>query len=69
VDTYDAYIVHASEDGEIASMLAEDLRLRGLRIWFNSFRVGVSIRTQMEAGLASSSIGVVVVTPNLFTKR
>jgi hypothetical protein len=69
VDAYDAYIVHASEDSGIASMLAEALRLRGLRIWCNSFRVGVSIRTQMEGGLASSSVGVVVVTPNLFTKR
>lgn len=69
MDVYDAYIVHASEDHEIASALASGLESYGLNVWFNTFRVGVSIRRQMEAGLINSSVGVVVVTPNLFAKR
>lgn len=69
MDTYDAYIVHAGEDREIAAALTTALEERGLNIWFNSFRVGISIRRQMENGLASSSVGIVIVTPNLFAKK
>lgn len=69
MDQFDAYIVHASEDAELASKLAEGLKNRGLRVWFNSFTPGLRLRQQMEVGLSRSTFGVVVVSESLFDKK
>lgn len=68
MDQYDCYIVHAWEDRTTAEAIADGLEDRGLSVWFNSFVAGRSVRTQMEAGLRASSVGVVIVTPDAFQK-
>lgn len=68
VNHYDVYLVHASEDAAVAGKMEAALRGRGLRVWFNSFRVGPGLRAQMEAGLKDADFGVVVVSPNTFGK-
>ncbi|HVF74856.1 MAG TPA: toll/interleukin-1 receptor domain-containing protein [Acidimicrobiales bacterium] len=66
---YDAYLAHASENGTDAKRLAEALRARGLTVWFNRFIVGPSIREQMEAGLLESDFGIVMLSPEFFSKK
>jgi hypothetical protein len=67
--SFDVYLVHASEDVEVAGALSTALRERGMTVWFNSFIVGPSIRAQMEEGLAKSDFGVVLLSPRFFAKR
>lgn len=63
------YLVHASENSAGAQALADALCSRGLRVWFNSFIVGPSIREQMEQGLRECDFGVVVLSPEFFLKK
>jgi hypothetical protein len=69
---YDVFISHASEDkGEIATPLAEKLRDRGLRVWFDAFelQIGDSLRRKIDEGLASSTFGVVILSQHFFAKE
>jgi hypothetical protein len=66
---YDIYLAHASENEPFASELCSELERSGLRVWFNSFIVGPSIREQMEHGLGNSEFGVVVLSPEFFEKK
>lgn len=69
---YDAFISHASEDKEdVARPLAVALRLRGLRIWYDEFelRVGDSLRRSIDAGLARSRFGIVILSPAFFANN
>jgi len=68
-DEYDAYLVHASENAELAKAIADTLTLSGFRIWFNAFEPGYSLRRQMNAALASASCAIVLVTADLFKKQ
>lgn len=68
---YDVFICHASEDKEdIARPLAEALAGRGLSVWFDEFtlRIGSSLRREIDAGLANSRFGVVILSPSFFDK-
>lgn len=69
---YDVFISHASEDKEeIARPLATALRDAGLRVWFDEFtlQVGDSLRRKIDEGLANSTFGVVILSPNFFAKE
>src|SRR4051794_34906546 len=69
---WDAFISHASEDKEAAARpLAQALAERGLKVWFDEFtlRVGDSLRTSIDEGLASSRFGIVILSPAFFAKR
>lgn len=66
---YDAYLVHASENATAATELVNALKQRGLTVWFNEFIVGPSIREQMERGLGDSDFGVVLLSPEFFSKK
>lgn len=66
---FDAYLLHASEDADLAGRLVEELRSRGLRVWYNNFLVGPSIREQMEGALARADFGIVLVSPRFFGKK
>jgi hypothetical protein len=66
------FISHASEDKEgIARPLAEALRERGLRVWYDEFvlEVGDSLRESIDEGLAISEFGVVILSSAFFSKR
>ena len=70
-DTYDVFISHASEDKEsIVRSLADELVARGLKVWYDEFtlRIGDSLRQKIDAGLARSRVGLVVLSPAFVDK-
>ncbi|TEU12597.1 MAG: toll/interleukin-1 receptor domain-containing protein, partial [Anaerolineales bacterium] len=69
---WDVFISHTWEDKEdIARPLAEALRQKGLRVWYDEFTLtlGDSLRRSIDHGLAQSRYGVVILSPNFFTKE
>lgn len=69
---WDAFISHAWEDKEdIARPLAEALSRRGLRVWYDEFtlRVGDKLLRSIDHGLTNSRYGVVILSPDFFTKE
>ncbi|MCB2141455.1 DUF1883 domain-containing protein [bacterium] len=70
-ETYDVFISHASEDkDEIVRSLATALTDRGLKVWYDEFtlRIGDSLRQKIDKGLASSRVGLVVLSPAFISK-
>ena len=68
---YDVFISHASEDKQaIVRPLAEALRAEGLEVWYDEFelRIGDSLRRKIDAGIARSRFGIVVLSPQFFAK-
>jgi hypothetical protein len=68
---YDLFISHASEDKEaVARPLAVALQSRGFSVWFDEERleVGASLRKSIDAGLAGSRYGLVVLSRAFFDK-
>jgi tetratricopeptide (TPR) repeat protein len=69
---WDVFISHASEDKEpFVRSLATALEDHGLRVWYDDriLRVGDRLRPSIEAGLASARYGIVVLSPNFFSKQ
>jgi hypothetical protein len=69
---YDAFISHASDDKEeLVRPLAEQLRARGFRVWYDEFelKVGDSLRRKIDSGLSRSRFGIVVLSPAFFSKN
>lgn len=69
---YDVFISHATEDKEsIVRDLALELRKLGLEVWYDEFtlRIGDNLRRKIDAGLASSRFGVVVLSHYFFAKE
>lgn len=69
---WDVFISHASEDKEeFVRPLAEGLRARGLKVWFDEFSltVGDSLRRSIDRGLADSRFGVVVISQHFMLKE
>lgn len=70
-DVHDVFISHAYEDKEaIARDLANELKSLGLNVWFDemSLRIGDSLRQKIDRGLASSRVGLVILSPNFISK-
>ena len=68
---YDVFISHATEDkDEVVRPLASALVSAGLRVWYDEFelRIGDSLRRKIDAGLARSRFGVVVLSHAFFAK-
>jgi hypothetical protein len=68
---YDVFISHASEDKDsVVRPLAHALLEGGLEVWFDEFelRIGDSLRRKIDAGLAKSRFGVVVLSRSFFGK-
>ena len=68
---YDVFISHASEDkDEVVRPLAVALRDGGLKVWYDEFelRIGDSLRRKIDAGLANSRFGIVVLSRSFFKK-
>lgn len=69
--THDVFISHASEDKEeIVRPLALALIEKGLDVWYDEFslRIGDSLRQKIDRGVASSKIGLVVLSPSFIAK-
>jgi hypothetical protein len=68
---YDVFVSHATEDkASVVRPLAEALRSKGVQVWYDEFelRVGSSLRRSIDAGLANSRFGVVVLSQAFFRK-
>jgi hypothetical protein len=69
---WDVFISHAAEDkDEVVRPLATALVAARLRVWYDEFelRLGDSLRRRIDAGLARSRFGVVVLSPSFFAKN
>lgn len=69
---WDVFISHASEDKEsIARPLAEGLRNRGLRVWYDEYtlKIGDSLRSTIDKGLNNSRYGIVILSKAFFAKK
>lgn len=69
---YDVFISHATEDKDsIVRPLANELQNAGLRVWYDEFelKLGDSLRRKIDAGLANSSFGIVVLSHPFFRKN
>jgi hypothetical protein len=72
VPEYDVFISHAAEDkDDLVRPLANALVGKGLRVWYDEFalRLGDSLRRKIDAGLAGSRFGVVVLSHAFFAKN
>lgn len=70
-EVYDVFISHASEDKDsVVRELANALSAEGLRVWYDEFtlRIGDSLRQKIDRGLASSRVGLVVLSPSFISK-
>ena len=68
---YDVFISHASEDKDvIVRPLAYALREGGLSVWYDEFEmnIGDSLRRKIDAGIARSRFGIVVLSRSFFEK-
>jgi hypothetical protein len=70
-ERHDVFISHASEDKDaIVRSLANALAKLGLNVWYDEFtlRIGDSLRQKIDRGLASSRVGLVVLSPSFIAK-
>lgn len=68
---FDVFISHASEDkDDVVRPLAHALTERGLEVWYDEFelRIGDSVRRKIDAGIARSRFGIVVLSRDFFAK-
>lgn len=71
IEVHDVFISHASEDkDDFVRPLAGALINEGLNVWFDemTLRIGDSLRQKIDKGLASSRIGLVVLSPAFINK-
>lgn len=69
--THDVFISHASEDkDELVRPLANALIAKGLDVWYDelTLRIGDSLRQKIDKGVASSRVGLVVISPSFIAK-
>jgi hypothetical protein len=70
-DTRDVFISHASEDKDaVARPLRQALASRGWRVWLDELEltIGDSLSGRIDAALAQTRFGVVVLSPAFFDK-
>lgn len=69
---YDLFICHASEDKDaVVEPLVRALVDAGVNVWYDRFslKLGDSLRQKIEEGLADSRFGLVILSPNFFSKN
>ena len=69
---FDVFISYATEDKEeVAKPLVNELEKLGLQVWFdeNILEPGDSLSSAVDAGLAKAKYGLVILSPNFFSKR
>jgi len=68
---HDVFISHASEDkDDIVRPLTQALTAHGLKVWYDEFTlsIGDSLRQKIDRGLATSKVGLVVLSPSFISK-
>lgn len=69
---YDVFVCHASEDqADVVRPLVDALVAEGLTPWYSEFvlHIGSRLRRTIDAGLAKSRFGLVVLSPSFFAKE
>ena len=69
---WDVFISHASEDeSSVAAPLAKILAKAGVKVWLDAeqLRVGDSLTSKIDEGLARSHFGIVILSPAFFAKH
>ena len=69
---WDVFVSHAAEDKDgIVRDLVRAFQDEGLHVWYDEFelRIGDSLRRKIDAGLAGSRFGVVVLSSAFFSKN
>jgi len=68
---WDVFISHASEDKPFTDELANALRKRGIRVWYDVFvlKMGDQLTKKIDEGLTRSRYGIVVLSPSFFAKK
>jgi hypothetical protein len=69
---YDVFISHASEDkADFVRPLATALKHEKVLVWYDEFslRIGDSLRSSIDSGLANSRFGVVILSKAFFSKN
>jgi hypothetical protein len=72
VEHWDLFISHASEDkAAFVAPLAKALTAFGVNVWYDEYalKFGDSLSRSIDAGLARSNFGVVVLSPAFISKR
>lgn len=67
--TFDVFISHASADKPaVVVPLWNALEARGVQVWIDAgeLRIGMSLRREIDRGIANSHFGVVVLSPAFF---
>jgi len=67
---YDVFICHASVDKSFVEPLAQALKDKGLKVWYDRFelKIGDSLRQKIDYGLANSRYGIVILSRVFFEK-
>ncbi len=67
---YHVFISYASEDEAIATEISDALRFKGLRVWFAplSLKFGDKLLDSINAGLAASEYGLIILSPIYIAK-
>lgn len=67
---HDIFLSHASEDKSVARALYRALKRKGVSVWFDegTLKIGDSLRTKIDEGLAHCRFGVVILSPSFFAK-
>jgi len=69
---WDFFISYATEDREaVASPLAEKLRSKGMRVWYDQFELtpGKQLLRSIDEGLRESKFGIVILSPGFFSRE
>ncbi|TEU22488.1 MAG: TIR domain-containing protein, partial [Anaerolineales bacterium] len=68
---WDAFISYAHEDSKIATLLAQALESRHLRIWYDKtvLKVGDRLLDAIDQGLLHSRYGIVILSGHFFEKH
>jgi len=69
---WDIFISHATEDKEtIARPLSDSLKKKDLRVWYDEFelKIGDSIIDKINEGLLESKNGLIILSPDFFSKN
>lgn len=72
VRDWDVFVSHAGPDKDtVVRPLADALTDRGLRVWYDEFelRIGDSLRRKIDAGIARSRFGIVVLSASFFARE
>ena len=66
--SYDVFLSHSSRDKSIARQVAQNLRQRGIRVWFDEWAIqpGDSIPKAIEMGLEQSRVLVLAMSKSAF---